>query len=118
MAACNLFNEVAPWLWLPATWFVDMVWCACWHPCISLLQGCGIVRFSSHAAARLAKEQLHGQRKFNEDGPAMVVEWVNEGKLRVADKAGGCMACGGGGSNLACSNASGARAPVLCQVER
>jgi hypothetical protein len=62
------------------------------------LQGCGIVRFSTAAAAATAKSVLHGKHKWTEDAPPMVVEWVNEDKMRsTCCKAGGfldeCSAC-------------------------
>uniref|UniRef100_A0A383WHZ9 RRM domain-containing protein n=1 Tax=Tetradesmus obliquus TaxID=3088 RepID=A0A383WHZ9_TETOB len=45
-------------------------------------KGCGIVRFSSAAAAATAKSVLHGKFKWTDTAPPMVVEWVNEDKMR------------------------------------
>jgi hypothetical protein len=47
-----------------------------------LLQGCGIVRFTSASAAATAKSLLHGKYKWTEEAPPMVLEWVNEDKVR------------------------------------
>jgi hypothetical protein len=48
----------------------------------AFLQGCGIVRFTSASAAATAKSLLHGKYKWTEEAPPMVVEWVNEDKMR------------------------------------
>jgi hypothetical protein len=40
------------------------------------------VLFSSAAAAATAMSALHGQYKWSEEAPPMVVEWVNEDKMR------------------------------------
>lgn len=64
------------------------------HTCCSLLrttllQGCGICQFTTAAAAAIAKSALHGKYKWAEDASPMVVEWVNEDKMRsTCHKAG------------------------------
>ncbi|KAF6253153.1 hypothetical protein COO60DRAFT_1643395 [Scenedesmus sp. NREL 46B-D3] len=45
-------------------------------------KGCGIVRFSNATAAAAAKSLLHGKYRWGTDAPPMVVEWVNEDKMR------------------------------------
>lgn len=57
--------------------------------CTLCLQGCGIVRFQSSAAAAAAKAALHDKYKWASDYAPMVLERVNEKKKRSNISSGG-----------------------------
>lgn len=46
-------------------------------PAAKVSKGCGIVQFTSHAAAQAALEALNGKHMFKDSEAPMVVEWVD-----------------------------------------